>query len=372
LTGAREPATVVWLHNDSGASSAQPTMSNPAPGRDRGAVRSSPSAHADDSARRAQADADAAAAASGVIVRELVAPREHHAAELLLSEVWATGPAEPTLPAHVTRTLAVIGSYVAGAYDPGGELVGVGAGFLTADTPSLGAAHLHSHITGVTGRARGRHVGFALKLHQRAWALQRGIDRVTWTFDPLVARNAYFNLVKLGAEASAYFSDFYGGMSDGINAGQGSDRLLALWQLRTPATEQAIRGRRPWPEQAGLIPTDRVLLRPDDRGAPRYSAFITEGGADPSAAGGLTGLAELSAAGPLACIIPTDIERMRRQDQGLSLAWREAVRTVLGGAMGARHHVVGFTRSGCYLLDRVPRPATYGPRPEIAHEEADS
>jgi predicted GNAT superfamily acetyltransferase len=347
-------------------------MSDPAPVHDRGAVRSSPSADADDSARQAQADADAAAAASGVIVRELVAPHEHHAAELLLSEVWATGPGESPLPAHVTRTLAVIGSYVAGAYDSGGELVGVGAGFLTADTPSLGAAHLHSHIAGVASRARGRHVGFALKLHQRAWALRRGIDRVTWTFDPLVARNAYFNLVKLGAEASAYLSDFYGGMSDGINAGQASDRLLALWQLRAPATEQAIRGHRPWPDQPGLIPADRVLLRPDDRGAPWYSATFTDGGADAIAAGGQTGLAELSATGPLACIIPPDIEQMRHDDPGLSLAWREAVRTVLGGAMRARHQVVGFTRSGCYLLDPVPRPATLGPLPAIAHEEAGS
>ncbi|HEY2506925.1 MAG TPA: GNAT family N-acetyltransferase [Streptosporangiaceae bacterium] len=335
-------------------------------------MRSSPSADIDDSARRAQAEADAAAAASGVVVRELVAPEEHHAAERLLAEVWATGPGESPLPAHVMRTLAVIGSYVAGAYTLAGELVGVGAGFLTADTPLLGPAHLHSHITGVTSRARGRHVGFALKLHQRAWALRSGIDRVTWTFDPLVARNAYFNLVKLGAGASAYLSDFYGGMSDGINTGQGSDRLLALWQLRAGATEHAITGHRPWPDQSGLIAAERVLLRPDDRGAPRYSAVIAAADADVIVADGPTGLAELSAAGPLACIIPPDIERMRREDPGLSLAWREAVRTVLGGAMSARHHVVGFTRSGCYLLDRVPRPTTHGPLPAIAHEEAGS
>ncbi|MBO0771088.1 MAG: hypothetical protein J2P35_06480, partial [Actinobacteria bacterium] len=218
---------------------------------------------ADGAARRAQADADAAAGASGVSVRELALASEHHDAERLLSDIWSAQPGQPPLPAHVTRTLSLIGGYAAGAFGSDGKLLGAAAGFLTGETAELGAAHLHSHIAGVAQAARGRHVGFALKLHQRAWALSRGIERITWTFDPLVARNAYFNLTKLGARATMYLPDFYGDMSDGINAGQGSDRLLADWQL-TRLLPAGHREAGP----GGPPPRGRMVLRPDELGAP--------------------------------------------------------------------------------------------------------
>ena len=80
----------------------------------------------------------------------------------------------------------------------------------------------------------GRHVGFALKLHQRAWALLRGVSEIAWTFDPLVSRNAYFNLVKLGAQPAEYLPNFYGTMLDTINGDDDSDRLLVRWRLRSP------------------------------------------------------------------------------------------------------------------------------------------
>ena len=79
-----------------------------------------------------------------------------------------------------------------------------------------------------------RNVGYALKLHQRAWALQRGIATITWTFDPLVRRNAYFNLAKLGVRATRYLPNFYGAMQDPINAGDDTDRLLVDWDLASP------------------------------------------------------------------------------------------------------------------------------------------
>jgi predicted GNAT superfamily acetyltransferase len=306
-----------------------------------------PTALADvsDAARRALADADAAASASGVEVREMTRAADHQAAEELLARVWSTDPFGSPLPAHVTRTLSLIGGYVAGAYDTDGELLGAAAGFLADDTAELGPAHLHSHIAGVAEAARGRHVGFALKLHQRAWALSHGITRVTWTFDPLVARNAYFNLAKLGAQAVAYLADFYGDMTDGINAGQGSDRLLAQWDLCSEAALSAIHGKRSSPDEAelglaglGLAGPDlagpggdgRLALRPDARGAPQR--------------------VDVASSGPMACAVPADIERMRRADPQLALAWRLAVRAVLGGAMEAGYRVTGFARPGYYLL----------------------
>lgn len=300
-------------------------MSGAAGGLNRGIVRSSTTAGSDAAASQASADAAAAAAASGISVRELDLVSEHVAVERLVSHVWSTPPDRSPLPAHVTRTLSLIGGYAVGAYDRDGELLGAAAGFLAAETAELGPAHLHSHVAAVTQAARGRQVGFALKLHQRAWALARGIEHISWTFDPLVARNAYFNITKLGARTIRYLPDFYGEMSDGINTGQGSDRLLADWQLRrTPF-------RADEPDPGDRPPEGGWVLRPDERGAPLR--------------------ANLAAGRSVACAIPADIERMRRDDPGLSLAWRRAAREVLAGAMAEGYHITGFARSGWYLLE---------------------
>src|SRR4051794_4342172 len=122
-------------------------------------------------------------------VRELTTPKELYTASALFAEIWR--PTDP-MPFEMLRVIRHIGGYVAGAYD-GSMMIGACAGFPTAD----GA--LHSHITGVAVQGRG--VGLAMKLHQREWALGRGITTIRWTFDPLTRRNAYFNLAKLAARA---------------------------------------------------------------------------------------------------------------------------------------------------------------------------
>ena len=72
-----------------------------------------------------------------------------------------------------------------------------------------------------------------MKLHQQQWALDRGIEWIVWTFDPLVQRNAWFNIAILGAEVHEYLPYFYGTMTDAINAGDDSDRLLMAWSTAT-------------------------------------------------------------------------------------------------------------------------------------------
>ena len=67
-------------------------------------------------------------------------------------------------------------------------------------------------------------MGESLKLAQRAQALDQGIDLVRWTFDPLLARNAWLNVGKLGAVIDRFARSFYGAMSDAINQGERSDR----------------------------------------------------------------------------------------------------------------------------------------------------
>ena len=87
-------------------------------------------------------------------------------------------------------------------------------------------------------------MGFALKLHQRAWALSRDVTTITWTFDPLVCRNAYFNVAKLAATPAEYLPDFYGEMDDVINGSDDSDRLLVHWPLAADSGDRACQGLR--------------------------------------------------------------------------------------------------------------------------------
>ena len=89
----------------------------------------------------------------------------------------------------------------------------------------------------------GRSVGFALKVHQRAWCLRRGVRVIAWTYDPLIRRNAYFNLVKLGARPVEYLRNFYGAMDDAINGGTETDRLLVHWDLGSDLAAAACAGR---------------------------------------------------------------------------------------------------------------------------------
>ena len=185
---------------------------------------------AEEAARRA-------AGAAGVSIRELASIEDLEAAVALFDEIWHPEPGTQPISAELMRALSKAGNYVAGAYE-GDRLVGASVAFLGAPPGQV----LHSHVTGT---AIGRGIGFALKLHQRAWALTRGLERITWTYDPLVLRNAHFNLAKLGARPEEYLPSFYGAMDDAINAGDESDRVLAVWRLTQPHVLAAAR-REPY------------------------------------------------------------------------------------------------------------------------------
>ena len=185
--------------------------------------------------------ADAAALAAAVTVREVTELVELEDVVRLFSAIWGRD-ANPPMTVELLRAFTKAGNYVGGAFDDG-RLVGACVGFFHAPAEDA----LHSHIAGVEPGLNGRHVGFALKLHQRAWALRRGVSEIAWTFDPLVSRNAYFNIVKLGAQPDEYLPNFYGTMLDTINGDDDSDRLLVRWRLRSPAGGRGVQ----WPPHAG-------------------------------------------------------------------------------------------------------------------------
>src|SRR5262249_21679769 len=126
-----------------------------------------------------------------------------------------------------------------------GALGGGGGGGAAVGVSGAPAdAACYSLVAGVSPGAEGGGIGLALKLAQRAWALGAGAGRMRWTFDPLLRRNAWFNIARLGAVGTEYWVDFYGEVADGVNDPE-TDRLAVAWDLRAPLPASAARGGGP-------------------------------------------------------------------------------------------------------------------------------
>jgi predicted GNAT superfamily acetyltransferase len=260
-------------------------------------------------------------------VRSLTALPDLEAVQRLYERIWRPEGTSSPVTTELLRALTKAGNYVAGAYD-GARLVGACVGFFAAPAEEA----MHSHIAGVSSLVRGRSVGFALKVHQRAWALRRDVPLIGWTFDPLVRRNAWFNLGKLAAAPVEYLPNFYGGMHDGINGDDDSDRLLVHWDLRGVPVVEACRGR-----------VDRV-----DAAAELAAGAVIALGASPlgtPSPGSLDGAVSLVA-------VPPDVEALRTADPGLAKEWRVAVREALVPLLADGARFAGFDRSGWYVLRR--------------------
>jgi predicted GNAT superfamily acetyltransferase len=146
---------------------------------------------------------------------------EMEAVSAFLCKVWAGGP--EVVPFDLGIAVLHVGAYCSAAYD-GDEMVAASFGFRGVFD---GKDILHSHVTGSFQPG----AGYELKQHQFNWAKQEGLAGITWSFDPLVRRNCVFNFDKLGATAVEYLPNFYGTMTDEINAGDDSDRLFVYWDL---------------------------------------------------------------------------------------------------------------------------------------------
>ena len=239
------------------------------------------------------------------VIREVTEVADLIAVADLFASIW--GRADRPVAPELLRAMAVTGNYVAAASEEG-VLTGASFGFLAQDG-------LHSHITGVLGTGRG--IGYALKQHQREWALRHGLKTISWTFDPLVRRNAHFNLAKLGARPVSYLPDFYGAMSDAINGADQTDRLLVHWDL--------VDGPQ-WTENGPGTPA----LSIGDNGEP------VEGDAD----------------GPVVLVAtPPDIEALRRTEPALARSWRSTSRRILRELLDDGAAVVGFEQ-GAYVIVR--------------------
>ena len=269
---------------------------------------------------------------------------EMKSVEELQLTVWPGNPIFVT-PDHFLVALAHNGHPIIGAFetDDGGQevrLIGVAIGFLGfVDTPEGRQQIYYSHQMGVHPDYQSQGIGFALKRAQWQMARQQGYERITWTYDPLLSRNAHLNIAKLGALCNTYKREVYGEMRDKINAGAPTDRFQVDWWLNTPRVENRLGGQ----------PASRLTLQ-------QY----LDGGAEIINPGICTPKGELSPPNsanipdaPSALLlaeIPSDMQALKKSSPDLALAWRLQTRQIFEELFSTGYLVTDFL----YLPGKQP------------------
>lgn len=252
-----------------------------------------------------------------IAVRRAEAPADYRACQEVQRRAWTLTDEAYVVPIATMVGANLHGGMVLGAFLPDGTAVGMSFGFLGR----LGGRLCHySQLLGIDPDYQGRGVGARLKALQRATARAEGIEVVAWAFDPLQARNAWFNLETNGATAARYVVDMYGPRTDPLNAGIPTDRLIAEWETeprpRTPTLAADVRH---------LPPLIAAQARPDGLLA-----------AD--------GLRPIDPGPGMLLEIPADVNALRARDAALAEAWRRAVRDAFLDAFAAGLRAVGFVR----------------------------
>jgi predicted GNAT superfamily acetyltransferase len=239
-------------------------------------------------------------------------------ADRILAVMIATWGEHQLLPREMIRALSDSGNTPWGAFD-GEVMIGYVLGWSGVD-PDEGL-HTHSHMLATLPDRRHRGVGYALKLAQRAQCLEQGVGVVRWTFDPLLSRNAYFNLSKLGAIADRFLPNFYGEMTDTLNRGERSDRLMVRWDLeREPGGPSGAPGF----EVLGRAGDDPEMPVPTDVRSPQGGSALIR--------------------------IPREYHDLRERDRGLAQRWREAAATAFVACFEQGLVATGFTDDSAYVL----------------------
>ena len=176
------------------------------------------------------------------VIKILETPEDMTAVETLQRAVWPDSETD-IVPAHMLITAVHNGGLVAGAFMED-QLIGFVFGFPGLESTPDGPRPKHcSHMMGVHPDHRDSGVGFALKRAQWQMVRHQGLDHITWTYDPLLSRNAHLNISKLGAVCNTYRRSEYGDMRDGLNAGLPSDRFQVDWWINTRRVERRLSKR---------------------------------------------------------------------------------------------------------------------------------
>jgi len=232
---------------------------------------------------------------NSIQVRELKSLQDQDSGRKIFDLTWALDAGTEITP-NLLQAMVHSGSYLSGAFI---ENKIVGAAFAFPATNN--GLHLHSHMTAVLPEFRDKGVGYALKIDQWNWAKKQKYSHLSWTFDPLVRRNAKLNIVKLGVDISSYYPNFYGAMPDALNAGDESDRLMVSWSTAIDA------------------PKARELIT-----HPKPGDILIE--------------------------IPEDIVAIRFKNQSESIKWRRQVRDQFLAAFEKNGKVIGFSANNEYVV----------------------
>ena len=232
---------------------------------------------------------------NSIQVRELDNLQDQDFGRNIFDITWSMDAGTEITP-NLLQAMVHSGSYLSGAFIDN-KIVGAAFAFPATN----GGLHLHSHMTAVLPEFRDKGVGYVLKIDQWNWAKKKNYSHLSWTFDPLVRRNAKLNIAKLGVDISAYHPNFYGDMPDALNAGDESDRLMVSWSTDVDA-----------PKARELI-TD-----------PQLSDILIE--------------------------IPEDIVAIRSKNQSESMKWRRQVREQFLAAFEKNGKVIGFSANNEYVV----------------------
>ena len=228
-------------------------------------------------------------------IQPLISEPQQKIAREIFDKTWAIYNGTE-ITSNLLQAMIHSGSYLSGAFIEN-KIVGAALAFPATNN----GLHLHSHMTAVLDEYRDKGVGYALKLDQWHWAKKNSYPEISWTFDPLVSRNAKLNLIKLGVDISSYHPNFYGDMPDALNAGDESDRLMVSWKV------------------IGENPVQRELVS-----TPKPNDILIQ--------------------------IPADIVAIRSSDREENLRWRRKVREQFLQAFEKGRQIVGFSANSEYVV----------------------
>lgn len=167
-------------------------------------------------------------------LRDLETLGDLEAVVRLQREVWGE---HDMVPLWMLAVVAKTGGILLGAEDDTGAIV---AFVLSVPGIRYGRPMQWSHLLAVAPAARGQALGLRLKLAQRQRALDRGLDLIEWTFDPLIAANAHLNVRRLGAVVEHYLENVYGASASPLHHGAPTDRFIATWHIASPHVARRI------------------------------------------------------------------------------------------------------------------------------------
>jgi len=179
-------------------------------------------------------------------------------------------------------------------------------------------------------------LGRTLKEYQRRVLAERGVTRIFWTFDPLMAKNAYFNLNRLGVRVVEYVPDMYGTTGSPLHLGLATDRLVVASATTAQGSAAFVLPAPPNERAPILTPFARLNDTTITTGSDRPPSVLLE--------------------------IPQDVLDVLAKSPTAARTWRVAVRDHFTWALTHGYAVRGVHRSSTsgrtfYVMTRDPKLA---------------